>query len=238
MEDQDTNNQSPGSAPQTAPTSPTILKNSGLKSKLPWIIIAFLLVLVGVFGGYFVFNQKKQNQTSSTTSAPTVPEQSQLKITPSATPTTTEDQTTKNWKLYTNSESGYSVKYPSDLYVRLICPGEELVLRIRTAKDTKDEETFETCGRGGRFEIEVVTADSFTEPTTDDYVSVTKEEILVAGQTARKYISTKKPGAEGPIPDFSEDIYFDKDGKKHLIHFGKSVSDDIKNKILASFKFL
>ena len=102
----------------------------------------------------------------------------------------------------------------------------------------RDEETFETCGRGGRFTIEVVTAASFTEPSTDEFVEVTKEDITVAGVAARKYISTKKPAAEGPIPDWSEDIYFELGGKKHLIHFDKSVPEDLKEDFLSSFKFL
>ena len=84
----------------------------------------------------------------------------------------------------------------------------------------------------------MVTAASLTEPSTDEFVEVTKEDIAIAGVPARKYISTRKPTAEGPIPDWSEDIYFEKGGKKHLIHFDKGVSDDIKTKFLSTFKFI
>lgn len=211
--------------------------HSNLKSKWPFLIIALLLVLLGIFGAYFAMNQSKQNQTPTPTPAIENSNQAQSQATSTPTPTTAVDATA-NWKLYTNSASGYSIKYPSENYVRLICPDEELVLKTKTAQDTKDEISMETCGRGGRFEIEVVSASSFTEPTTDEFVSVTKEEITVAGVTARKYISTKKPAAEGPVPDYSEDIYLDNGGKKHLIHFGSTVSDDIKNKILSTFKFI
>lgn len=209
-------------------------KSSSLKSKWPFLVIAVLLLLLGAFGAYSVMNQTKQSQTTAPT--PTVETSNQTTSTP--IPTTAEISATANWKLYTNTGSGYSIKYPGENYVRLICPGEELTLKTRTATDTKDEESMETCGRGGRFEIEVVSAASFTEPVTDEFVSVVKSEIVVADVTARKYISTKKPGAEGPIPDYSEDLYFENNGKKHLIHFGSSVSDDIKNKILSTFKFI
>lgn len=206
--------------------------NNGGKSKLPLVLIIILLILLIPLGGYFLFNEaNKAKVTPVPTQAPKVTEQ----ISPTVKPTL---DPTADWKDYTNSKSGYSVKYPSDLYVKLNCPGEELVLRTRTAKDTKDEETFETCGRGGRFTIEVVTADSFTEPATDDFISVTKSEIEVGGLPAREYISIKKPAAEGPIPDYSDDIYVDHKGKHHLIHFDKGVSSEVKSNFLTSFRFL
>ena len=178
-------------------------------------------------------NENSKNQPAPTIT-PTPAQKTEVTSSPSPTPA----DETADWKTYTNTASGYSVKYPGDLYVRLICPDEELTLRTRQASDTKDEETFETCGRGGRFTIEVVTAASLTEPVEDEYINVEKEDITVAGVPARKYISTRKPAAEGPIPDWSEDIYFEKGGKKHLIHFDKGVSDDIKTKFLSTFKLI
>lgn len=206
--------------------------NSGTGNKLPLLIIVIFLVLLVPLGGYFLVNETSKTKVSP---SPTEMPKSTEKVSPTVKPTA--DPTT-GWKTYMNSKSGYSVNYPSDLYVRLICPDEELLLRTRNASDTKDEESFETCGRGGRFTIEVVTADSFTEPATDDYVSVTKSETEVGGISAREYISVKKPAAEGPIPDYSNDIYVDHKGKHHLIHFDKGVSDEVKTNFLKSFRFL
>src|SRR3990167_167539 len=69
MEEQNPNNQTPAPqsaqaqtqpAPQNqAPTQLVVHKSSGFKSKLPWIIIIILLVLVGIFGGYVLMNQSK-----------------------------------------------------------------------------------------------------------------------------------------------------------------------------------
>ena len=208
--------------------------NPNPKSKWPLVVIGLLLFLLIPLGGYFAYNQLGlNNQKAGPTPAP----QQTEKQTASPSPTNAPDPTA-DWKTYTNTASKYSVKFPSDMFVRLICPDEELVLRTRKETDTKDEETFETCGRGGRFTIEVVTAESFTEPVTDDYVEVTKSNITIDGVAARDYISVKKPTAEGPIPDWSEDIYFEKAGIKHLIHFDRGVSEDIKTNFLSSFKFL
>ena len=228
MEQQNSESQTPPADP-----TPSIKNSSSLKSKWPLLVILLLVLVLLPLGGYFLINEGSKNKPSPTVS-PTPTQTVSL----TASPTPTQADETADWKTYTNTASGYSVKYPDDLYVRLICPDEELTLRTRQASDTKDEETFETCGRGGRFTIEVVTAASLTEPSTDEFVEVTKEDIAIAGVPARKYISTRKPTAEGPIPDWSEDIYFEKGGKKHLIHFDKGVSDDIKTKFLSTFKFI
>ncbi len=69
MEEKKPQNQTPLSAHDQNQTSPAESKSSGLKPKLPWIIIAILLVLLGAFGAYFVMNQNKQAQTTTPTPA-------------------------------------------------------------------------------------------------------------------------------------------------------------------------
>lgn len=73
MEEQKTESQTPQSVPpQTSTVSlvsqtlPPERKSSRLKSKLPWIIILILLVLVGIFGGYFILGQAKNNSQTPT----------------------------------------------------------------------------------------------------------------------------------------------------------------------------
>lgn len=61
-------NQNP--SPQPPVENPAIVKNehkpSGLKSKWPFLVIALLLVLLGVFGGYFVLNQTNKSAVAPT----------------------------------------------------------------------------------------------------------------------------------------------------------------------------
>src|SRR3990167_8442319 len=136
--DPNQNNQTP---PPPSPAQPMNPK-SGLKSKWPIIVIGLLILVLLPLGAYFLLNENSKNQTVPT--ATPTPFSSPKPTSESASPTPVDE--TADWKTYTNTASGYSVKYPSDIYVRLICPDEELVLRTRSASDTKDEETFETCG--------------------------------------------------------------------------------------------
>lgn len=217
--------------PPQGSTPPPGQKQSIFANKLVivGIVLLFLIPIVLALGYFFVF---QKNTTNEQGPVPTV-----IPIETSAPTPTTAVDITLDWETYTSTQSAFLIKYPKENFVRLSCPGEDLVLRTRQAADTKDVEVFETCGRGGRMTIEAFAAATLTEPTTDEYVNVVEEDITVAGVTARKYVTTKKPGVEGPIPDYSEDIYLNRGGKTYLIHFDKGVTDEIKNAMLDSFKF-
>ena len=109
-----------------------------------------------------------------------------------------------------------------------------------TRKDsfkTQDTYNSSTCARDGQYEIEIRTDAAYPEPTTDESINVVKTEILVAGTTANKYISTAKPNAVGPIPDYSEEVFINKGSEKYIIHFDKNVSEEVKTKMLSTFRF-
>ncbi|MBI4098060.1 MAG: hypothetical protein HY426_03395 [Candidatus Levybacteria bacterium] len=109
-------------------------KSSETTSKLPWIIVTILLVLVGVFGGYFLLSQTQKNQTPSPTTAPTSPT-SQT----SPTPEPTEAKETKTFsseKFKDLSFSGYSLQYPQDW--TLSENRDEAVSPVSTVILTKD----------------------------------------------------------------------------------------------------
>lgn len=68
------------------------------------ILVAVIVVLVGV-AGYFVFVKKSELITQQPTPTPT-----QTNIYTSPTPTSADE--TADWKTYTNTQYGFSFKYP------------------------------------------------------------------------------------------------------------------------------
>lgn len=208
------------------PQKPSMFSN---KFVIIGIVLLFLIPIVLAFAYFFVL---QKNSSSQQTAVPKV-----IPIETSAPTPTTAVDITAGWETYTSTQSAFTIKYPKENFVRLSCPGEDLVLKTRQVTDTKDVEVFETCGRDGRFTIEAFAATSLTEPVADAYFAVEKSTITIAGLSANKYITTKKPTNEGPGPDWSEDVYFDKNGKTYQIHFDKSVAEDIKTAILQNFQF-
>lgn len=65
------------------------------------ILIGFVLF---VFGGYYLVKQSSKNRSLN-----------QNQTTP--LPTSTENDATTNWRTYTDSEAGFSLKYPNDYFI-------------------------------------------------------------------------------------------------------------------------
>lgn len=70
-------------------------------------IIILVLILLGVIGYFIYQNTQLQKSNSNVTSPSTVPNANLLQSSPTPDPTV-------NWKTYTNTKYGYSVKYPSN----------------------------------------------------------------------------------------------------------------------------
>ena len=75
------------------------------------LVLISVLVLVGIVGGAYFLLPKTQTKTTQQIVPP---------ITPQPTPTPNQ---TANWKTYTNTKYGYSIKYPNTWYV--IFPGND-----------------------------------------------------------------------------------------------------------------
>lgn len=140
--DENKPNQKPHSESQTPPAEHHTEhheqehKSSGLKSKWPFLLIAILLLIVGIFGGYFVLGQTKNNsqtptpapdQVACTQEAKICPDGSSVGRTgpncefakcPSTAPTSTTssilEKTFTSKKLPQLSFMGYTLLYPSD----------------------------------------------------------------------------------------------------------------------------
>ncbi len=148
---------------------------------------------------------------------------------------------TSSWKTYTNAENKYSIKYPSDQFVRLNCPNEGLDLTPRTASNTNTNENvlLPTCGRDGRFDIEVQAYDTSPQIPADgkDY-SVKRSVITVAGIDSDRYIIKVKPECKGFCgPEWIEEVVLFSDKKYYVFYSTKENNQEIFDTMLSTFKF-
>lgn len=158
-------------------------------------------------------------------------------------PTPTPDETA-NWKIYENTALKYSVKYPSDKLVRLICPHEELILIKREPNELRDEINRPDCYRADRYDIEVVTSVGDDgrldeEPKSSGfYDEVTKEEVKVGDLAARKYTASRIPKDQYESPIWYAEAFINHDVRIHQIYTEDKQLLPIFDKILSTFKFL
>lgn len=196
-----------------------------------------LLLVIGLGGGYFLANNKEKPVPSNTQQivqvSPTPQDQQ-----PINTPTPTINDATVNWKTYTSKDNTYTIKFPLDIFVQLICPNEELTLTKRSVE--KEESTvMPTCARDGRYIIEVITLSKpAAERKSDEYYSVIKESIVVDGISAEKYTTTLIKEPLGPATEFSQDIYVPYKGKIYQLHLGNKDLMPMFDTMLSTFKFM
>jgi hypothetical protein len=143
---------------------------------------------------------------------------------------------TSTWKIYTNTEQKYTVKYPSDEFVRLLCPDEGFLLNPR-GSEKRETIDMATCARDGSYTIEIISNNSLPEPEESEYYSVAQETVVVDGISATKYILTKSD-IESPFPDWQSKIYVLKNGKKYIIQLSSKEYVDIFNQIVSTFTFI
>ncbi len=193
--------------------------------------IVVLIILVVLIGGGLFYAGRLTAPKSLT------PEPDNLQ--PSFSPSQpAQNDETASWKLYSNIEKGYSIKYPSDQFVRLVCPKEELVLQKRTASNENvDEKPLETCARDGRYAIEVQTyATPPAEHISSRDFTTTKDTITVAGQEASRYISTLAATCVGICsPEWSEEVRLMTNDKTYTFHLGAKDLSPLFEKMLSTF---
>src|SRR3989339_481224 len=94
--------------------------------------ILFLILLIVTVGliSYLIFqNQQLKKQFVNSQVSPTVQVPSPVSQSVSPTSKTISSisippDETVNWEIYVNNMNGYSIKYPKNGYLRLICPDE------------------------------------------------------------------------------------------------------------------
>ncbi len=121
------------------------------KGQTPVLILVGILIIIVVAGGAYFLGKSANSKPSST---PVVTSQSPQpalipQSTPDASPAPTGAGETTNWKIYTNSEYGFSFKYPSNwkyepnpAFPTTIAFFEVGVTPIHHDGDTKSNEVF------------------------------------------------------------------------------------------------
>jgi hypothetical protein len=159
---------------------------------------------------------------------------------PVSTSTPTSDPTL-NWKLYENQSLGFSIKYPSDKLFRYNCPDEGLVLVKRTADlGPADEMGLTTCGRDGRFPIEVqLMTTPVQEPVTSHDYTVLTDSIMIANLNAKRFTVTMNPNCQGMCTTtWAQEIFLNTQGKYYGFFLTDQTLQTIFNQMLTTFKLI
>ncbi len=196
------------------------------QKKFPTLIFLLTILLVGavVFGAYFYLQVRTMTLD---------------KIAPSPTPAPiASSDPTADWHIYTNNESGYSIKYPNNM-VRLICPKEELNLVNKEEGDTRLEPVeMSSCARDGRYTLETKTYSSPQDPPEQSkYYKIEEKTITLGGITGKQYTLTYTNIGAGPYPEWYTFVKVEKDKKTYEIYFSSKDQLVTFDQILSTFKF-
>lgn len=169
----------------------------------PWLLIVFIIIFLtgGAYLGWYFWSQS-QAKTETPVATITPPS-----TTPKTTTTTTTTATT-NWQTITNTEYGYSLKYPMGWYVYGYKTGDETTtatlyialknaqadshyIKVSTGNDTEMEVIITTAASKAGYETGTITLDgqtatqySWTEVLEGKNISVNKLVKAVKGDYA------------------------------------------------------
>jgi hypothetical protein len=145
------------------------------------------------------------------------------------------------WKTYTNITGGYSLKYPSDLYMNCPIQGENNLF-LYDGKEGIDE-----CYAGEgptAFYVQMLNKPKdYQENSYENCYSVKQEKTIVDGVEGTKYTNIIKETADKQcdfVNGLSKDevhISLKEKSKYYEIFYLKDSDDGLKEKILSTFKF-
>lgn len=207
--------------------------------KLAIFAVVVFVVLAAIISAVFAFKDQLGNlvEKPTPTPAPQV-------VAPSPTP-----DPTANWQTYTNSELGFSLKYPDNLqvYDSVSMPECKEALsgptfaRVVVGKLTPD--LVENCIYTGHsspdgFQISTFPADP-NNPLPKTNANDSYKSINLAGENGVINFTTET--SEGPR-GLNTFIFVDHNGVRHKIEFPntdyKGTHDKVYDQILSTFKFL
>lgn len=151
-------------------------------------ILVIVLLSAGIIGGSWYFSKTKQLKSVQSSSVDTINNQKLQNIaSTSSNPKTIASDPTASWKVFTDKNNIYSIKYPGEVLVSNSCSEyrSELTLNKKIPTDKLDLSDISDCGRKPSFQIipdnvEVYKIFSAKPSSTED--------IKLDGINARKYI--------------------------------------------------
>jgi hypothetical protein len=218
---------------QTPPEAPQVVPSKSFPLK--WILILIIFILIGGGATYYVANQSQKPASSSNQTPTTAP-----------SPTPTPDPTS-DWKTYTNTKYGYSVKYPSDWKIQSPGGGSNGELCRETGIDSQiielSEKELSECGFAGEglpspdANITVWVLDE-KHSTLENLIGPNYSKLQVAGEAAVKYPFTD----ESALPNiYATRIYLNHNNNGYIIYLKQSditgKYEMILDQILSTFKF-
>lgn len=198
------------------------------------LIMLGVVAVLGLVGGAYYFGKAQ---------TPKLQPQNTVVVSQPPQPTSTPDETA-NWKIYTNQQYGYLIKYPTDKLVQLleVCPAYKgfaegnLILRDKTVQECLPDIPSNL----------VISSDSNLPDDKDQCLSVTKTEVIVDGIKAKKYTSVfnsqdKKCTGQGlsQVAPKTISIFLDRNNQKlSVTYMPYELNESLFEKILSTFKFL
>jgi|SRR3989344_1379158 len=198
------------------------------KGQMQVLILIGIIILVSVAGGVYYLGRSSKSAPSVAQPVPT----QAVKTTPSVSESTSSADMT-NWKTYTNSTVGYTIKYPQGFEIELIGDRDIIISRIGVPRG----------GQGGNqpfgFMVLYWRGDKGL-PSGDDLPGALAENTTINGFSAvnKKYSTTSQ---------YAKDVFIaDKDNKR-VIRASIATEGDkgyeessfkVFNQILSTFKFL
>ena len=205
---------------------------------IPIIIVVFAIAILGT-GGYLVYKQiSLPKQIGCTQEAKLCPDGSSVGRTgpncefaecPEITPPVVNE--TAGWKIYTNTEYEFQIKYPSDWSVDQTAGGAYVYCDYQ-------KRNLNPCtglnglgigapGPGVQIRVDKITLEEFKK----DWVVTKQENYLLDGVQAQKIVGS---GIISMGPDQNV-IFAVKDGYSYVISYTELAP--IQNQILSTFKF-
>lgn len=202
------------------------------KSKPSVFIIIFILLLI-IGGGLLILNKKSNNDSTSNNIFPT------KLISNTPQPLSSKFKETNTWKTYTNTQYGFSFKYPPTLNYK----SDSLL--PDTVFFSKNEISFQKNAEGPITPLTlIIKKDSSVSKEIEELKNINKysnfkdQEIIQGGISGRK-ISGIIKGESYNIGKFNSEVFFPKNNLIIQLSFIgiEGINESNFEQIISTFKF-